>query len=51
MRYQKVKVDGKEYVVNEKGTVKTGGTVKDADGVQYRIEKNSDGSYKITVTE
>lgn len=47
MRYEKVRVDGKEYVVNEQGRVKTSGTVTDADGVKYKISKNSDGTYKI----
>lgn len=47
MRYGKVSVDGKNYVVDERGRVKTSGTVTDADGVKYKIEKNSDGSYKI----
>lgn len=51
MKYALVTVDGKEYVVNENGNVKTSGTVTDADGVKYKIEKNSDGTYKITVTQ
>ena len=32
MKYEKVSVDGKDYVVNEQGKVKTSGTVTDADG-------------------
>lgn len=51
MKYEKVTVDGKEYVVNEQGKVKTSGTVKDADGVKYTITKQSDGTYKIEVTQ
>ncbi|MCI8453721.1 MAG: hypothetical protein HFE84_03790 [Lachnospiraceae bacterium] len=51
MRYEKVTVDGKDYLVNEKGGVKNSGTVKDADGVQYKVQKNSDGNYEITVIE
>lgn len=50
MKYEKVTVDGKEYVVNEQGKVKTSGTVTDADGVKYKITKQSDGTYKIEVT-
>lgn len=51
MKYEKVTVDGKDYVVNEQGKVKTSGTVKDADGVKYTITKQSDGTYKIEVTQ
>lgn len=51
MKYEKVTVDGHDYVVNENGAVKTTGTVKDSDGVQYKIEKQSDGNYKITVIQ
>ena len=49
MRYEKVVVDGKEYVVNEQGKIKTSGTVTDADGVKYKITKRDDGTYKIEV--
>lgn len=49
MRYEKVTVDGKTYVVNENGTVKTGGTVTDGDGVKYEIKKNDDGGYDVKV--
>lgn len=51
MKYEKVTVDGKEYVVSEQGKVKVSGTVKDADGVKYTITKQSDGTYKIEVTQ
>ena len=51
MKYEKVSVDGKDYVVNEQGKVKTSGTVTDADGVKYRITKQSDGTYKIEITD
>lgn len=49
MRYEKVSVDGKDYLVNEQGKVKTSGTATDADGVKYEVEKKSDGSYSIHV--
>lgn len=49
-KYALVSVDGEQYVVNESGKVKTSGTVKDADGVKYKITKNSDGTYHVTVT-
>lgn len=42
-------VDGNKYVVNESGKIKTSGTAKNADGVKYKIEKNSDGTYTITI--
>ena len=51
MKYEKVSVSGKDYVVNEQGKVKTSGTVTDADGVKYRITKQSDGTYKIEITD
>ena len=49
MRYEKVSVDGKDYLVNEQGKVKTSGTATDADGVKYRVEKKDDGSYSVTI--
>lgn len=49
MKYEKVSVGGKNYVVNEQGKVKTSGTVTDADGVKYKITRESDGTYKIEV--
>ena len=49
MKYEMVSVGGKNYVVNEQGKVKTSGTVMDADGVKYKITKESDGTYKIEV--
>lgn len=51
MKYAKVTVDGKDYVVSEQGKVKTSGTATDADGVKYKITKQDDGTYKIEVTE
>lgn len=48
LRYDRVTVDGKEYVVNESGKVKTSGTAKDSDGLKYTIKKNSEGGYTIT---
>ena len=49
MKYEKVSVGGKNYVVNEQGKVKTSGTVTDADGVKYKITRESDGTCKIEV--
>lgn len=51
MKYDKVTVDGKDYVVSEQGKVKTSGTATNADGVKYKITKQSDGTYQIEVTE
>ncbi len=47
MRYEVVRVDGKDYLVSESGKVKTGGTATDADGNKYEVEKNDDGGYTI----
>lgn len=47
MKYEKVSVDGKDYMVNENGKVKTSGTVKDGDDVKWKITKDSDGDYII----
>ena len=46
---RRVSVDGKDYLVNEQGKVKTSGTATDADGVKYRVEKKDDGSYSVTI--
>ena len=51
MTYEIKEVDGKQYLVNESGKVKTSGTARDADGVKYRVTKNSDGTYNITIEE
>ena len=51
MRYQRVSVDGKNYMVSEKGQVKTSGTVTDGDGVKYKITRDGDDNYKIEVVE
>ena len=51
MKYEKVIVDGKEYLVNQSGKVKVSGTVKDGDGTKWTVTKNSDGSYNITMSE
>ncbi len=52
MKYQIVEIndDGevKRYLVNESGKVKTSGTVKDGNGVKYKVTK-SGGSYNIEV--
>ena len=50
MKYEKVTVDGKTYVVNESGKVKTSGTVTDADGVKYKITKDQNGGYHVEVS-
>lgn len=47
MRYQKVSVSGKDYMINERGKVITSGTVKDSDGYKWKIEKNTNGDYVI----
>jgi glucan-binding YG repeat protein len=47
-KYEKVTVDGKDYMVNESGKVKTSGTVKDGDDVKWKITKDSYGDYLIT---
>ena len=47
LRYEVVTVDGKDYLVNESGKVKTGGTATDADGNKYEVDKNDDGGYTI----
>jgi len=48
MKYEKVTVDGKDYLVNESGKVKTSGTVKDDNGVKWTVTKDSGGNYIIT---
>lgn len=48
-RYEIKTVDGKQYLVNEKGKIKTSGTVKDSDGNSYKVTKDSNGNYNITV--
>lgn len=54
MKYEIVEIydDGvrKQYLVSESGKVKTSGTVKDGDGVKYKVTK-SGSSYVITVVE
>ena len=51
MRYEVVEVDGKQYLVNESGKVKTSGTATDDDGVKYQVSKDENGDYIITVVE
>lgn len=51
MRYEVVEVDGKQYLVNESGKVKTSGTATDDDGVKYRVDKDENGDYVITIVE
>lgn len=48
MKYEKVTVDGKDYMVNESGKVVTSGTVKDGDGNRWKVTKDTDGGYTIT---
>lgn len=48
MKYEKVTVGGKDYLVNESGKVKTSGTVKDGDDVKWTVTKDSNGDYIIT---
>ena len=48
LRYEKVTVEGKDYVVNENGKIKTKGTAKNTEGLKYTITKNSEGGYTIT---
>lgn len=47
-----IEVDGEkeQYLVNESGKIKTSGTVKDGDGVKYKVTK-SDGKYIIEVVK
>lgn len=47
MKYAKVTVDGKDYLVNQSGKVKTSGTVKDGDGTKWTVTKDSDGDYIV----
>lgn len=47
LRYEVVTVDGKDYLVNESGKVKTGGTATDADGNKYEVDENDGGGYTI----
>ena len=47
LRYEVVTVDGKQYMVNESGKVRTGGTVTDADGNKYEIDRSDNGGYTI----
>ena len=46
MKYQIVEVDGAQYMVNEAGKVKTSGTVRDGDGVKYKITKAQGEGYR-----
>lgn len=50
MKYQKVSVNGRDYMVNESGKVITSGVVKDSDGYKWKVEKNTNGDYVITRT-
>ena len=49
-QYEVYQVDGKYYLVNESGKVKTSGTVTDADGVKYKITKDQNGGYNVEVS-
>lgn len=48
-RYEIKVVEGKKYLVNESGKIKTSGTVKDSYGTTYKVEKDGANGYKITV--
>ncbi|MFR1831886.1 MAG: hypothetical protein ACLSX5_01875 [Lachnospiraceae bacterium] len=48
-KYQIVEVDGARYMVNEDGKVKTSGTVRDGDGVKYKITKAEGEGYNIEI--
>jgi len=48
MKYEKVTVAGKDYMVNEAGKVKTSGTVKDDNDQKWSITKDANGDYVIT---
>lgn len=48
MKYEKVTVSGKDYMVNEHGKVVTSGTVKDDNGQKWQITKDENGNYVIT---
>ncbi len=50
MKYQRVVVAGKTYLVNEDGKIKTSGTVRDADGVKYEVTK-VDGNYRVEIVD
>ena len=51
MKYQIVEVDGAQYMVNEAGKVKTSGTVRDGDGVKYKITKAQGEGYNIEIVQ
>lgn len=48
MTYEKVTVDGKDYMVNESGKVTTSGIVKDDNNQKWQITKGANGDYIIT---
>lgn len=48
-RYEIKVVDNKKYLVSESGKIKTSGTVKDAYGTSYTVQKDNNGGYKITM--
>lgn len=48
MKYEKVTVAGKDYMVNERGKVVQSGTVKDDDGLKWSVSKDANGNYIIT---
>lgn len=50
MKYECVTVDGRQYLVNESGRVKTSGTVKDGDGNKWTVQEDANGDYVITMT-
>lgn len=43
-----ISVDGKNYVVNERGKIKTSGTFTDSDDVKWSISKAENGGYTVS---
>lgn len=48
MKYEKVTVDGKDYLVSEAGKIKTSGSVKDGDDVRWTVTKDANNDYIVT---
>ncbi|MDO4296617.1 MAG: hypothetical protein Q4D90_10730 [bacterium] len=47
-KYEIKTVEGKQYLVNENGKIKTSGTAKDSYGTKYTVKKNGSNGYIIT---
>lgn len=45
--WELVKVDGKSYVVNSNGKIKTSGTFRDDNDIKWRVQKKTDGGYEL----